>query len=219
MSGNKYIVAFVDRFSGWPEAFAVPDKTADTIAHPPIEEIFPRFGCPLELVMDNGTENVNRVMKETLRTLNIHHVTTSFYRPQSNAKVERFHRTLHDILAKKLADGLDSWDLYLNQVLAAIRFNVSEATDYTPFYLVYNRDVVLPIDNLLKPRSKYQGSDMHQMALQVQHKAFMLVYGRLKKQQRRQAKYANKNAQEEQIQVGDPVFYRKHARSGKLDIK
>ena len=26
MSGNKYIIAFVDWFSGWPEAFAVPDK-------------------------------------------------------------------------------------------------------------------------------------------------------------------------------------------------
>ena len=101
LSGNKYIVAFVDRFSGWPEAFAVPDKTADTIAHLLIEEIFPHFGCPLALMTDNGTENVNRVMKETLRTLNIHHVTTSFYKPQSNAKVERFHRTLHDILAKK----------------------------------------------------------------------------------------------------------------------
>ena len=180
-------VAFVDRFSGWPEAFAVPDKTADTIAHLLIEEIFPRFGCLLELVTDNGTENVNWVMKATLRTLNIHHVTTSFYRPQSNSKVERFHCTLHDILAKKLADGLDTWDLYLNQVLAAIHFNVSETTDYTPFYLVYNGDVVLPIDNLLKPRSKYQESDMHQMALQEQHRAFMLVYDRLKKQQNRQA--------------------------------
>ena len=46
MSGNKYIIAFVDWFSGWPEAFAVPDKTADTVAHLLIEEIFPRFGCP-----------------------------------------------------------------------------------------------------------------------------------------------------------------------------
>ena len=31
MSGNKYIIAFVDWFSGWPEAFAVPDKTADML--------------------------------------------------------------------------------------------------------------------------------------------------------------------------------------------
>ena len=43
---------------------------------------------------------------------------------------------------------------------------------------------------------------MHQLALQEQHIAFMLVYGRLKKQQRRQAKYPNKNAKEVQIQVG-----------------
>ena len=59
MSGNKYIIAFVDWFSGWPEAFAVPDKTADTVAHLLLENIFPRFGCPLQIVTDNGSENVN----------------------------------------------------------------------------------------------------------------------------------------------------------------
>ena len=218
LSGNKYIVAFVDWFSGWPEAFAVPDKTADTIAHLIIEEIFPRFGCPLELVTDNGSENVNRVVKDTLETLNIHHVTTSYYHPQSNSKVERFHRTLHDILSKRLTEGQETWDLHLNQVLAAIRFNVSETTDYTPFYLLYSRDVVLPIDNLLRPRTKYQGEDMHQISLQEQHKAFMLVHGRLKKQKRRQAKYANKNRKMVEFKIGDPVFYRKHIHS-KLDLK
>ena len=136
LSGNKYIVSFVNRFSGWSKAFAVPDKTADTIAHLLIEEIFPCFGCRLELVTDNGTENVNRVMKEILSTLNIHYVTTSFYQPQSNPKVKRFHRTFHDILAKKLADRLDTWELYLNQVLAAILFNVSEATDYMTIWCI-----------------------------------------------------------------------------------
>ena len=101
LSGNKYIIAFVDWYSGWPEAFAVPDKTADTVADLIIEQIYPRFGCPLQIVSDNGTENVNKVMKETLAKLKIDHVLTSVYHPQSNAKVERFHRILHDILAKK----------------------------------------------------------------------------------------------------------------------
>ena len=58
LSGNKYIVGFVDWYSGFPEAFAVPDKCADTIAHLIIEEIFPRYGAPLEIVTDNGSENV-----------------------------------------------------------------------------------------------------------------------------------------------------------------
>ena len=46
----------------------------------------------------------NKVVKDVLETLNIDHVLTSVYHPQSNAKVERFHRTLHDVLAKRLAD-------------------------------------------------------------------------------------------------------------------
>ena len=47
--------------------------------------------------------------------LKIDHVLTSVCHPQSNAKVERFHRTLHDILAKRIADNQQMWDLFLNQ--------------------------------------------------------------------------------------------------------
>ena len=152
VSGNRYIIAFVDWFSGWPEAFAVPDKTADTVAHLLLEHIFPRFECSLQIVTDNGTENVNKVIKHVLESLKINHELTSVYHPQSNAKVERFHRTLNDVLAKRLADDQRTWDLHLNQALAALRFNVSESSKFSPFNLLYNRDVVLPVDNLLKPR-------------------------------------------------------------------
>ena len=33
---------------------------------------------------------------------------------------------------------------------------MSESSKFSSFYLLYKRDVVLPIDNLLKPRRKYQ---------------------------------------------------------------
>ena len=157
LAGNKYIVAFIYLYSGYPEAFPVPDKSADNIVHLLIEEIFSRHGAVLEIVTDNGTENVNRKMRETLQELNINHVTTSYYHPQGNAKIERFHRTLHDVLSKKLKDDVKTWDIYLNQTLAAIRFNINESTNFSPFYLLYNRDVVLPLDNILKPRRKRFG--------------------------------------------------------------
>ena len=45
MLGNKYIIGFIDLYSGWPEAFTVPDKSADNIAHLITEEIFSQVWC------------------------------------------------------------------------------------------------------------------------------------------------------------------------------
>ena len=84
----------MDWLTGWP------DKRARTVSDIIISEIFPRYGASEQLVTDNGSENVNEVMRETLGELNIQHITTSPYNPQSNAKVEIFHKTLADELAK-----------------------------------------------------------------------------------------------------------------------
>ena len=62
-------------------------------------------------------------MKYTLEQMNIIHVTTSYYHPQGNSKVERFHRTLHDVMSKRVSENVETWDIYLNQVLSAISFN------------------------------------------------------------------------------------------------
>ncbi len=154
-----------------------------------------------------------------MESLKIHHVLTSVYHPQSNAKVERFHRTLHDVLSKKLEENQQTWDLFLNQALAAVRFNISVSSKFSPFFLLYNRDVVLPIDNLMKPRRKYQGEDLHQVALQEQHKTFTLVRRHLKKAKKRQAKYADRGTKKVEFMVNDPVYYKNNQRKGKLDIK
>lgn len=220
LSGNKYIIAFVDWYSGWPEAFPVKNKTGETVSYLLTEEIFPRFGCPLAIVSDNGSENVNRVMKETCSQLNIHHILTSVYHPQSNSKVERFHRTLHDILAKKVSEDPSTWDLHLNQTLAAIRFNISETTKFSPYYLLYNRDVVLPVDNIMQPRRKYYGDDVHQINLEAQHKAFLQVRSRLKRSKEKQAKYYDKKVSKTtEFNVGDAVYHKNNQRKGKLDLK
>ena len=169
--------------------------------------------------MDNGTENVNKVIKDVLESLKIDHVLTSVYHPQSNAKVERFHRTLHDVLAKRLADDQRTWDLHLNQALAALRLNVSESSKFSPFYLLYNRDVVLPVDNLLKPRRKYHGEELHKITLQEQHKAFVTVRNNLRKAKKRQAKYADRNSKAVEFEIGDPVNYKNNKRINKFALK
>ena len=126
-------------------------------------------------------------MKHTLEIFKIKHITTSVAHLESNSKVEHFHRPLHDVMSKRLDKNYETWDLHLNQVLTAIRFNVNESTNFLPCYLLYNRDPVLPLDNILKPCRCYLGEEPHKIGLQQQHKSFILVHNHLKKGKKRQA--------------------------------
>ena len=111
-------------------------------------------------------------------------------------------------MAKKVADDQQTWDLFLNNALAAIRFNISESSKFSPFFLLYNRDVVLLIDNILQPRRKYVGEEYHQIALQEQHKSFVSVRNHPRKAKKRQAKYADRGTKEIEYKVGEPVYYK-----------
>ena len=124
-----------------------------------------------------------------------------------------------DVISKQIQDEHSVWDLYLNQTLAAIRFSISDSTKFSPFFLLYNRDVVLPLDTILEPRRKYFGSDQHEISLQIQHKSFLVVHRNLKKAKKVQARYANKNSKEVDFRVGDPVYLRNHIRKNKFDVR
>ena len=154
---------------------------------------------------------MNQIMRETMASLNIKHITTSLYHPQSNTKVERFHRFLGDILSKLTESDRHNWDLYLTQALAAVRFS--------KFYMLFGRDVILPVDNLLKPRRKYMGEDHHRLIIEQQHKTFVRARDRISRAQKKRNYAINKDRRKVEIDVGDPVYYRAHNRQGKLDQK
>ena len=45
-SGNKHILTIIDHLTGWPEAFPIPDKSADAIVATFINEYLPVHMCP-----------------------------------------------------------------------------------------------------------------------------------------------------------------------------
>ena len=53
-SGNKYILIAMDYFSKWPEAYALPNQEAVTVADVLVSQFFSRFGVPAELHSDQG---------------------------------------------------------------------------------------------------------------------------------------------------------------------
>ena len=61
-TGDRYILSLICMFSGWPEAYPVPNKNANTIAEVILERFIPRHSCPERLLSDRGTEFCNDVI-------------------------------------------------------------------------------------------------------------------------------------------------------------
>ena len=98
--GNNYILTMVDHFSMWPEAFPVPDKSAETVTRVVLTEIIPRHSCMSILLTDQDTEFNNQLIALLSANLHVHQIRTSPYHPQMNGHTERFHGFLSSVLSK-----------------------------------------------------------------------------------------------------------------------
>ena len=99
-SGNRHILTIIDHFTGWPEAFPLPDKTADTVVSTFINEYLSVHMCPQYFFLDNGTEFKNSLME--LQQLGIDRIFSVPYHPQSNGKLDDFNKYLKPTLKKTL---------------------------------------------------------------------------------------------------------------------
>ena len=75
-----------------------------------MDQHFNIYGLPDQLHLDNSKEFVNNLLRELFSEFKIQHTTTPPYNPSSNP-VERFHRTLIDVLRTRGEGIQDNWDL------------------------------------------------------------------------------------------------------------
>ena len=73
-SGNKHILTIIDHLTGWPEAFPIPDKSADTIVSTFINQYLPVHMCPRYILSDSGTGFKNNPMNQVLKQLGIERI-------------------------------------------------------------------------------------------------------------------------------------------------
>ena len=136
-SGNQHILTTPSHLTGWQEAFSIPDKKADTTVCIFINKYLPIHMCHCFILSDNGTEFKNQLMDNILQQLVIDHIFSAPYHPQSNGKLEVFHKYLKPTLRKLCEKGPNCWGKYINQVLASYCVTSHLTTTETPFFLVY----------------------------------------------------------------------------------
>ena len=153
--GNRSILVIVDQFTKWIEVIPLPSQTAEVTARAAVNEFFSRFGYPLNLMSDQGTNFESDLFKEMCKLLKIHKARTTSYRPSANGQAERMNRTILAAIRSFISKQQNDWDEFLPQIAAALRSSVNRSTGYTPNKLMLGREINTPVE-LMIPGANHQ---------------------------------------------------------------
>ena len=126
------------------EAKPIKDKSVPTIAQFLYEVIF-RHGYKKFQINDQGRESANDVSK-VLHMIGTEQRKNIAYHPQSNGLCQWQNRTIKDSLAKVLDGNSCGWPNRIKGVLFAHWVSKHTSTKFSPFFLMYNRESILPVD-------------------------------------------------------------------------
>ncbi|MCO5575064.1 hypothetical protein L7F22_028861 [Adiantum nelumboides] len=143
---NKYIVMATYYVSKWVEAKALPNNTAKSSARFLYEHIICRYGCPIEIVSDQGTHFINDTIEILLELFSIKDKKSTPYYPRCNGQAESSIRTIKTIMTKIVQDEPHNWDEKLQTALWASRIAYKVTTGMTPFRMVYGTEAVVPLE-------------------------------------------------------------------------
>nr|XP_054107124.1 protein NYNRIN-like [Callithrix jacchus]XP_054107125.1 protein NYNRIN-like [Callithrix jacchus] len=136
--GYKYLLVFVDTFSGWVEAFPTRLETALVVTKRLLQDLVPRFGLPLTLGSDNGPAFTAQVSQGLAKALGVSWKLHCAYRPQSSGQVERMNRSIKETLTKFILETGENWVNLLPFVLLRTRCTPYKK-GFTPFEIMFGR--------------------------------------------------------------------------------
>ena len=216
-NGNRYILVISDYFSRWVEAFGMPDQEASTVADCLVQGFVSRFGVPSQIHSDQGAQFESNLFQALCRILGIEKTRTTPYHPQSDGLVERFNRTLEDMLSKVVETNHKNWDDCLPLAMMAYRSSIHETTGESPVRMMLGRDIQLPVDLMLgkgipETQSVVSGVAYVKELRENLHRIHDIAREKLLKSSDRQRKAYDFRKNFKSYAVGDTVYLHNSAR-------
>lgn len=137
-TGKQWILVQVCQASRWPEAVALSNIKADTVADA-LLHIWSRTGIPRTLRHDCGTNFMSKLMAAVESRLGIKDCVSTVFHHESIGVTERFNYTLHQMMRAFAHENPSDWPDRLNQFLFAYREVPHATTGLAPAEIVYNR--------------------------------------------------------------------------------
>lgn len=142
---TRNILVVTDHYTKYAQAYPTRDQTAKTVATVLWENFISHYGFPRRLHSDQGACFESEVVAELCKHAGISKSRTTPYHPRGNP-VERFNRTLLDLLGTLEEKKKEEWRKYVRPLVHAYNCTKHDVTKEAPFLLMFGREPRLPID-------------------------------------------------------------------------
>ena len=157
--GHHYALTAVCMLTGFTWCVPLKTKTVEEVMKAYMDHIYSNFGGSIKILMDNGTEFKNKLFKEVIKKLGTEFsIHSPPYRPQSNGKIEVFHRFLKTCIGKHINYGLE-WDELTPMATACYNFFPNCNARELAFFVMFGRDPINKLNMLLHSARRYFHED------------------------------------------------------------
>jgi hypothetical protein len=144
-----HLLVAIDKFSKWIEVRPLNSiRSEQAVAF--FANIIHRFGVPNSIITDNGTQFTGRKFLDFCEDHHIRVDWAAVAHPMTNGRVERANGMILQELKPRIYNDLNKfgrrWMKELPSVVWSLRTTPSRATGFTPFFLVYGAEAILPTD-------------------------------------------------------------------------
>ena len=153
----------------------IKNKNAETICDAYRNHVYCTFGGSSQILTDNGYEFKNQEMKQVCETLGVKHIFSPVYTPESNGRLEGWHRFFKACIAKHIHGGGVEWDELVPLAVSAYNFFLYQSSKESPFVLMFGRDPITPVTKLLEPRPRYYGERVGALKMDTLRRLYTIV--------------------------------------------
>lgn len=218
--GDRHLLVVICGFTRYPIGIPLASKEVEDIVDGLMTYVFSVYGFPNRIHSDNDVMLINQVMQEIFKKLGLKHTRIVANNHNGNALVERMMRYLNASFTITLPKYKD-WDKVLPLILFAYRTMVHDTTGFSPFYLLFGRDPILPLTfSWLSPDTSGENAPTYAEAQDYGHQlvsrlteAFKHVRRLQNQRHERNAARADKKSCLVKFAVGDAVYFWEKAPS------
>ena len=145
---KKYLVLARVDLANQAEGWALRRKTSSVVCQFLLEEVFCRYGCVSQVIVDRGELNSDEA-KDLFAKHGVWLTLTTAYNPEPNRKIERGHSPILKALAKACDEKVKLWPQMLLYALWADRTTHSSVNGCMPTKIMTGQAPVMPTETAI----------------------------------------------------------------------